>query len=128
MSLRRSAAVILANCRTCGGSLSDTSLRTVSASLQNCYLTQRFHSANAPTSASSDRASLHISQGYLEEVRQLQTKIFGTYFGNGLRSGRKVLQKPLIGDKIASWYTPGRLDGKEPWHFDPLWVDPTVER
>ena len=37
----------------------------------------------------------------LEEIR---SRIFGTHIGNGLPSGRKLLRKKLVGDKIASYY------------------------
>lgn len=37
----------------------------------------------------------------LEEIR---SRVFGTHIGNGLSSGRKLLRKKLVGDKIASYY------------------------
>ena len=37
----------------------------------------------------------------LEEIR---SRIFGTHIGNGLPSGRKLLRKKLVGEKIASYY------------------------
>jgi small subunit ribosomal protein S33 len=36
----------------------------------------------------------------------LSAKIFGNVLGTGLRSGNKVLRKPLVGETIASWYPP----------------------
>ncbi len=37
----------------------------------------------------------------LEEIR---SRIFGTHIGNGLPSGRKLLRKKLVGEKIANYY------------------------
>ena len=37
----------------------------------------------------------------LEEIR---SRIFGTHIGSGLPSGRKLLRKKLVGEKIASYY------------------------
>ena len=37
----------------------------------------------------------------LEEIR---SRIFGTHISNGLPSGRKLLRKKLVGEKIASYY------------------------
>ena len=60
--------------------------------------------------------------GTEESLEQIRSRIFGTYIGNGLRSGRKVLRKKLIGDKIASYYP-------EPVaKCDPMFVDMNIER
>ena len=59
---------------------------------------------------------------YLDEVRW---RIFGTYVGNGLRSGRKVLRKNLIGDKVVGWYPQSGPFAKI-HKADPLWEDPDV--
>ena len=37
----------------------------------------------------------------LEEIR---SRIFGAHVGNGLPSGRKLLRKKLVGEKIANYY------------------------
>ena len=60
--------------------------------------------------------------GIQESLEQIRSRIFGTHIGNGLRSGRKVLRKRLIGDKIASYYP-------EPVaKYDPMFVDMNIER
>ena len=60
--------------------------------------------------------------GSQESLEQITSRIFGTHIGNGLRSGRKVLRKRLIGDKIASYYP-------EPVaKYDPMFVDMNIER
>ena len=60
--------------------------------------------------------------GTEESLEQIRSRIFGTYIGNGLRSGRKVLRKKLIGDTIASYYP-------EPVaKYDPMFVDMNIER
>ncbi len=60
--------------------------------------------------------------GTEESLEQIRSRIFGSHIGNGLRSGRKVLRKRLIGDKIASYYP-------EPVaKYDPMFVDMDIER
>ena len=61
-------------------------------------------------------------EAYATEIEQLRSKIFGTHIGNGLRSGRKLLRKPLIGHKIASYYLQPMGKG------DPLFLDERIER
>ena len=48
--------------------------------------------------------------------------MFGTHIGNGLPSGRKLLRKKLIGDKVAAYYDHG-----EPMK-DPMIVSLDAER
>ena len=77
---------------------------------------------NLTTSAVSyegPTAVLQISEQQLAEIRQ---RIFGTHPGNGLPSGRKLLQKKLMGEKIAAYYEHG-----EPMK-DPLIVNLDAER
>lgn len=57
-----------------------------------------------------------------EGLEQIRARIFGNHIGNGLRSGRKVLRKKLIGDKIASYY-PTPIS-----KLDPMFVDLDAER
>lgn len=69
-----------------------------------------------PLATATDEAA------YAAELDQLRSKIFGTHIGNNLRSGRKLLRKPLKGDKVASYYL-------EPLgKADPLFVDERVYR
>jgi hypothetical protein len=49
-------------------------------------------------------------------------RIFGTVLGTAERSGRKVLARPLIGDKVAEYY------GKSVSAADPLYEDPLDKR
>ena len=57
-----------------------------------------------------------------ESLEQIRSRIFGTHIGNGIRSGRKVLRKRLVGDKVASYYP-------EPVaKYDPMFVDMDMER
>ena len=64
----------------------------------------------------------YVTKEYLDNVR---FRIFGTHIGNGLRSGRKVLRKNLIGDKVLAWYPQTEAYGK-PHQGDKLWEDPDL--
>lgn len=53
------------------------------------------------------------ARGSLEQARQLTTqkelqeiraRVFGEHVGNGSRSGRKVLARPLKGPSMLNWY------------------------
>jgi small subunit ribosomal protein S33 len=39
-----------------------------------------------------------------ESIEEIRSRIFGTHIGNGLRSGRKILRAPLLGEKLAAYY------------------------
>lgn len=54
-------------------------------------------------------------------MEQIRARIFGTHIGNGLRSGRKVLRRPLLGAKLAAWYPP------DPIKHDPLMLNLKAE-
>jgi len=54
-----------------------------------------------------------------ETIEEIRARIFGNHIGNGLRSGRKVLRKKLIGDKIAAYY-PEPIEAADPMFEDPL--------
>lgn len=60
-----------------------------------------------------------ISDKQIADIRQ---RVFGTHIGNGLPSGRKILRKKLVGEKIAAYYDHGRPIK------DPLIVDLAAER
>jgi hypothetical protein len=49
-------------------------------------------------------------------------RIFGTVLGTTERSGRKVLARPLIGDRVAEYY------GQKVSAADPLYEDPLDKR
>lgn len=60
--------------------------------------------------------------GTQESLEEIRARIFGNHIGNGLRSGRKLLRKKLVGDKVANYYM-------EPIHKnDPMFVDMDIER
>ena len=68
------------------------------------------------------RLALSTAAASQESLEEIRARIFGDHIGNGLRSGRKVLRKKLIGDKIASYYP-------EPMQkLDPMFVDLNIER
>jgi len=58
------------------------------------------HCPYSTASGSSEQPALYGGQT-LEEIR---SRIFGVHIGSGLPSGRKLLRKKLVGDKIASYY------------------------
>lgn len=58
-----------------------------------------------------------------ETFEQIQARIFGNHIGNGLRSGRKVLSKVLMGNKVASYYM-DTINQRD----DPLFVDMEAEK
>jgi small subunit ribosomal protein S33 len=54
-------------------------------------------------------------------LEQIRARIFGTHIGNGLRSGRKVLRRPLKGEQLKAWYPP------DPVKHDPLMLSIKAE-
>ena len=57
-----------------------------------------------------------------ENFREIQAKIFDYHIGDGRRSGRKMLRKKLIGEKVDNYYM-------EPISkIDPLFDDPVLKR
>ena len=68
------------------------------------------------------RLALSTAAASQESLEEIRARIFGNHLGNGLRSGRKVLRKKLIGDKIASYY-PEPIEKQ-----DPMFVDLNIER
>ena len=77
---------------------------------------------NAEAAAGGATPPAYVTKEYLDNVR---FRIFGTHIGNGLRSGRKVLRKNLIGDKVLAWYPQTEAYGK-PHQGDKLWEDPDL--
>jgi len=77
---------------------------------------------NAEAAAGGATPPAFVTKEYLDNVR---FRIFGTHVGNGLRSGRKVLRKNLIGDKVLAWYPQTEAYGK-PHQGDELWEDPDL--
>ena len=58
----------------------------------------------------------------LDDLELVRARIFGNHIGDGRRSGRKVLRRPLKGDKVADWYLDAPMA-----KLDPLFVDPDIE-
>lgn len=58
--------------------------------------------------------------GRAKLVAETASRIFGTWIGDGLRSGRKVLRQKMIGEEIASYYMEAIKD--------PLLDDPSEAR
>ncbi len=56
------------------------------------------------------------------EVERVAARIFGTHLGDGRRSGRKILRRALVGERLEAWY-PTHLGVK-----DVLFQDPKIER
>ena len=54
-----------------------------------------------------------------QTLLEIRHRVFGDHIGNGLSSGRKILRRKLVGDKIASYY--GDLHSLE--KADPFVVD-----
>lgn len=73
------------------------------------------------TATALDRPT--TAQEYTEQqIAEIRQRVFGTHIGNGLPSGRKILRKKLMGEKIASYYAHA-----EPLK-DPLIVNLDAER
>ncbi|GMH42503.1 hypothetical protein BSKO_10422 [Bryopsis sp. KO-2023] len=52
-------------------------------------------------SESPAEATRKLEDKYFDEIR---ARVFGYHIGNGLRSGRKVLRKKLVGERIVNYY------------------------
>lgn len=57
-----------------------------------------------------------------QKLAEISARIFGNVIGNGLRSGRKVLSRPLVGEKMVAWYPPTIEEN------DALFEDPEEKR
>jgi small subunit ribosomal protein S33 len=53
------------------------------------------------------------------KIAETAARIFGNVLGTPERSGRKLLNKPLIGERVASYY-PERIEATDPLFEDPL--------
>lgn len=58
------------------------------------------------TSSQSMESNSSISEEIVSDAKmdEIRARVFGYHLGNGLRSGRKILRKKLVGDMIASYY------------------------
>jgi small subunit ribosomal protein S33 len=59
------------------------------------------------------------SAAALRKIAETAARIFGNVLGTGERSGRKLLSKPLIGERIATYY-PEDVARSDPLYEDPL--------
>lgn len=53
-----------------------------------------------------------------ETLQQIRHRVFGEHIGNNKPSGRKILRKKLVGDKIASYYGTEGLEKSDPFFVD----------
>jgi len=82
-------------------------------------LTSTYSFSQTATALDLPTSAKEYTEQQIAEIRQ---RVFGTHIGNGLPSGRKLLRKKLMGEKIASYYAHG-----EPLK-DPLIVNLEAER
>jgi len=72
--------------------------------------------------SAAQSASLEQDNNIEESIEQIRSRIFGTHIGNGLRSGRKVLRAPLLGEKLAAYYPEDIIKS------DPLMINIKAEK
>ncbi|KAI3439130.1 hypothetical protein D9Q98_001538 [Chlorella vulgaris] len=72
-------------------------------------------------SAAAEPAAAEQQQQEEETLEQIQSRIFGNHIGNGLRSGRKVLRRALVGPRLVAYYPP------DPLKSDPLMLNIKAE-
>lgn len=80
------------------------------------------HRPRAVLSSGVPSVAYRTTTVFQESIEEIRSRIFGNHIGNGLRSGRKVLRRKLVGDKVASYY-PEPLSKQ-----DPMFVDTDIER
>ena len=81
--------------------------------LVSCQITARFLSTKKKDASDVEEK---------ESIEHVRARIFGNHIGDGLRSGRKILARPLIGPKVASYYPSDWFAG------DPLLLDLEAEK
>jgi len=106
---------ILRRCRPLVGHLG----RTLDAEPTAWRLTRQVASQPSTEVTSTSTSTATAREETIEEVR---ARVFGNHLGDGLRSGRKILRRPLIGDRVASYYPDDWFAG------DPLLIDVEAER
>jgi len=70
----------------------------------------------------SSQSSDALSSQNEETLEQIQSRIFGNHIGDGLRSGRKVLARKLVGPKMVAYYP------EDVFRNDPLLANLEAER
>lgn len=115
-AIRRASAALQVQCIP---RLVNQTSQVPAAALQlPCHISANcFHTSDNACDRPSSAAQ--YTEGQLAEIRQ---RVFGTHIGDGLPSGRKLLRKKLIGQKVAAYYDHG-----EPVK-DPLIVNLDAER
>ena len=86
-------------------------------------------STSSLSSSSSETSTQSLVFGSVEEIRATSARIFNNYNNvdadgklTNKRTGRKIMNKPLIGAKVASYYP------EDPFKMDPFFEDPDEER
>ena len=70
----------------------------------------------------SSQSSDALSSQSEETIEQIQSRIFGNHIGDGLRSGRKVMARKLVGPKMVAYYP------EDVFRNDPLLANLEAER
>ena len=70
----------------------------------------------------SSKKTVSSSDPEKEPIEHVRARIFGNHIGDGLRSARKILARPLIGPKVESYYPSDWFAG------DPLLLDHEAEK
>ena len=55
-----------------------------------------------------------------KKLAEAASRIFGTVIANAERSGRKLLARPLIGEKIAAYYGDKPIGMSDPLYENPM--------
>lgn len=111
--------------RNAAAALRKSSSYLTEASRCSSLLTNKKHfyvTANGFTTSTDAQNVSTAREVSEEEIAKIRQRVFGTHIGNGLPSGRKILRKKLVGEKIASYY-----DHAKPLK-DPLIVDLDAEK
>ncbi|KAI7839660.1 hypothetical protein COHA_006469 [Chlorella ohadii] len=110
-------ASTLSSLRCLAPAVSQTARSSPAAAAGGC---RQYAAAAAPTPAAAAAAEAPAAAED-ESLEQIRSRIFGTHIGNGLRSGRKVLRKALVGERLMAWYPP------DPIKHDPLMLSVKAE-
>jgi hypothetical protein len=65
---------------------------------------QKQQASTSGTTTTSSGATTTSSTATGETLAEIRARVFDHHLGDGRRSGRKALLKPLRGKEIASWY------------------------
>lgn len=90
---------------------SEAAARVLLSALSGFSLSRLFHAAG--------RGMATPSASALQRLAATAARIFGNVIGTGERSGRKWLERPLIGERVATYY-PTSISATDPLYEDPL--------